>query len=130
MQRVLLNGKIHRAKVTGADLNYVGSITIDCRLMEAAGIVDHERVQVVNINNGIRLETYVMPGARDGGTIQLNGAAAHHCDIGDHIIIMSYASVDDEEARGWEPTVVLVDEDNRVIEIRNGERKSVLEGGC
>jgi aspartate 1-decarboxylase len=130
MQRTLLNGKIHRAKVTAADLDYVGSITIDCRLMSAAGIVPHERVQVVNINNGKRLETYAMPGEKDSGTIQLNGAAAHHVDIGDKVIIMSYAIVDDAEAVDWEPTVVLVDESNAVVEIRNGAKQAVLEGGC
>jgi aspartate 1-decarboxylase len=130
MFRTLLSGKIHRAKVTGADLDYVGSITIDCMLMKAAGIVAHERVQVVDLNNGARLETYVMPGEPDSGTIQLNGAAAHLVDIGDRLIIMSYAQVDDEESGDWEPTVVLVDEENRVVEIRNGVKQKVLAGGC
>ena len=130
MYRTLLNGKIHRARVTGADVNYVGSITIDCRLMDAAGILPHERVQVVDIDNGARLETYAMPGEPGSGTIQLNGAAAHLVDVGDRIIIMSYVQLEEAEARTWEPTVVLVDEDNRMVEIRRGAREALLAGGC
>lgn len=130
MYRTMLGGKIHRATVTGADLDYVGSITIDRDLLEAAGIVAHERVQVVDLNNGARLETYVIAGESGSGTIQLNGAAAHLVDIGDRLIIMSYVVLDSEEAEDWEPTVVLVDEDNKVVEIRNGVKQAVLAGGC
>ncbi len=130
MYRTFLNGKIHRARVTGADLDYVGSITIDSELMKVAGILPHERVQVVDINNGVRLETYAMPGVPCSGTIQLNGAAAHLVSIGDRLIIMSYIHLEESEARDWEPTVVLVDDENMVAEIRNGEQRAVLAGGC
>lgn len=120
MFRTMLSGKIHRATVTGADVHYVGSITIDASLMEAAGIVAHERVQVVDVDNGARLETYVIPAIAGSGTIQLNGAAAHLVDVGDKVIIMSYVQLDDAEVPCWKPRVVLVDEDNRIQEIRRG----------
>jgi aspartate 1-decarboxylase len=120
MYRTLLSAKIHRARVTGADVAYVGSITIDTALMKVAGILPYERVQVVDVDNGARLETYVLPGQADSGTIQLNGAAARLVHIGDRVIIMSYAQLDDQEARGWEPTVVLVDDQNRAVEVRRG----------
>lgn len=106
--------KIHRARVTQADLNYVGSITIDEALMEAANIIEGERVQIVNNNNGERLETYVIRGERDSGVICLNGAAARRVAVGDVVIIISYALMDFEEAKAYEPVAVFPDEDNRL----------------
>jgi aspartate 1-decarboxylase len=117
MIRTLVHAKIHRATVTNADLNYVGSITIDEDLLEAAGIWPFERVQVVDVNNGNRLETYTIVGERGSGTIQLNGAAAHLVDIGDLVIIMAYAQVD-ARPEEWEPTVVFVDEQNRITDVQ------------
>jgi len=120
----MFKSKIHRATVTQADLNYVGSITIDEALMDAAGILPNEKVQVVNNNNGARLETYVIPGPRDSGVICLNGAAARLVQPGDTVIIITYAAMDRDEARNYKPTVVLVDEQNkisRIIEERHGE---------
>lgn len=120
MLRTVLNGKIHRATVTGADLDYVGSITLDRDLMEAAGILEHERVQVVDVSNGARLETYAIAAEAGSGTVQLNGAAAHLIHQGDLVIVMSYAQCEEERARDWRPRVVLVDARNRVLEIRRG----------
>jgi aspartate 1-decarboxylase len=117
MIRTLVHAKIHRATVTNADLNYVGSITIDEDLLDAAGIWPFERVQVVDVNNGNRLETYALVGERGSGTIQLNGAAAHLVEIGDLVIIMAYAQVD-AKPEEWEPTVVFVDERNRITEVQ------------
>lgn len=117
----LLKSKIHCATVTEADLRYMGSITIDEALMEAAGILPHERVQVVDNNNGARLETYVIPGLRGSGVICLNGAAARCVQPGDVVIIMAYAVFTQEEAREHEPVVVMVDEKNAVKEIRGRE---------
>lgn len=122
----MFKSKIHRATVTEANLNYVGSVTIDEVLLEAADILPGERVQIVNNNNGARFETYVIKGPRNSGTICLNGAAARLVQPGDTIIIISYALMDREEARNFKPTVVLVDEKNRVAEIfeeRHGEVK-------
>lgn len=113
--RTMVTGKIHRATVTGADLNYVGSITVDAELLEAADILPGQQVDVVNVTNGQRLTTYTIAGPRGGGDIQLNGAAAHHCQPGDLVIIMCYAQVPDEHAREVEPRVVLVDEHNRIL---------------
>ena len=106
--------KIHRVRVTQADLNYVGSITIDENLMEAAGLIDGEKVQIVNNNNGERLETYVITGERDSGVICLNGAAARRAQVGDVIITISYAWMDYEEAKAFQPKVVFPDEQNRL----------------
>ena len=118
----LLKSKIHCATVTEANLAYMGSITIDEALMEAAGILRNERVQVVDNNNGARLETYVIPGARVSGVICLNGAAARLAQPGDVVIIMAYALFPEAEARSYAPTVVMVDEKNRIREIRHLER--------
>lgn len=121
----VFKSKIHRAVVTQADLNYVGSITIDEALMEAADILPNEKVQVVNNNNGARFETYVIPGPRDSGIICLNGAAARLVQPGDTVIIITYAMLDREEARAFKPTVVLVDEQNKIIkkfEEKHGEK--------
>jgi aspartate 1-decarboxylase len=112
----MLSGKIHRATVTGADLNYIGSITIDARLMKAANILPFERVQVVNITNGARLETYALEGEAGSGVIQLNGAAAHLVRVGDLVIIMSYVQVQDPVPEDWQPKVVLVNEKNQITE--------------
>ena len=106
--------KIHRVRVTQADLNYVGSITIDENLMEAASLIDGEKVQIVKNNNGERLETYVITGERDSGVICLNGAAARRAQVGDVIIIISYAWMDYEEAKAFQPKVVFPDEQNRL----------------
>ena len=117
----LLKAKIHCATVTEANLQYMGSITIDEELMEKAGILPNERVQVVDNNNGSRLETYVIPGPRDSGVICLNGAAARLVQPGDTVIIMAYAWMDACEAREYRPTVVMVDENNKAVEVRRVE---------
>ena len=118
MQRVMCKSKIHRATVTGADLNYEGSITIDALLMEAADIVEYERVQVVNVNNGARFETYAMRGEPGSGAIVLNGAAARLAHPGDQVIIISYASYEASELEDFEPRLVFVDAQNRQISQR------------
>ncbi|MGE5618830.1 MAG: aspartate 1-decarboxylase [Sphingomonadaceae bacterium] len=118
MLRTMLSGKIHRATVTGADLHYVGSITVDRQLLEAANILPYERVQVVDVTNGARLETYAIPGESGSGIVQLNGAAAHLVSIGDIVIIMSYVQVEDPVPPDWHPRVVLVDGRNRLTETR------------
>lgn len=120
MNRTLLHSKIHRATVTGADVDYVGSISLDRALIEAAGLLEWERVQVVDVDNGSRLETYIIPAPAGSGTIQLNGAAAHLVEVGHRVIIMGYAQVDAEEARAWQPTVVHVDAENRITEVVEG----------
>ena len=114
MFRQMCKSKIHRATVTDANLNYVGSITIDQGLMTAADLLTFEKVQVVNINNGERFETYVIPGAEDSGTICLNGAAARLALPGDLIIIIAYGLFDESDLKGWQPRVVHVDENNRM----------------
>ncbi len=119
MQRTLLKSKIHRATVTGADLHYVGSITIDENLMEAADLVEYELVQIYNITNGERFETYVIKGKRGSGEIVLNGAAARKVARGDLIIIASYAVYSEEERIEHKPRIVIVDEKNRVKEAIN-----------
>ncbi len=118
MMRSLLNGKIHRARVTTAEVDYEGSISLDRDLMAAAGLLENERVQVVDVSNGARLDTYAIPAPAGSGTVQINGAAAHLVEVGDLIIVMSWALVDDEEAHDWHPTVVVVDDKNRVREVR------------
>lgn len=115
MQRELMKSKIHRATVTQADLNYVGSITIDLDLMEAADLLQHEKVDVVVLNNGERWTTYVMPGPRGSGIIGINGPTARLALPSDLVIIMAYASVTVDEAKTHEPTVVFVDGENRVM---------------
>ena len=117
MFRTLLGGKIHRATVTQADLNYVGSITVDEDLLDAAGILVNEKVQIVNNNNGARLETYTIAGKRGSGVICLNGAAARLVQPGDVVIIMSYVLLSEPEISAHEPKVVLVDEANRIREV-------------
>ena len=113
--RTMMSGKIHRATVTDADINYVGSITVDAELLERADILPGERVDVVDINNGARLTTYTIAGERGSGTIQLNGAAARLVNVGDLVIIIAYATVDDAEARELQPRVVHVDANNHPV---------------
>lgn len=122
MHYTMFHGKIHRATITEANLNYVGSITIDQELMKAAGILKGERVQVVDIDNGNRLETYVIPGPSHSGIICLNGAAARLVSVGDKAIIIAYAQMDAQEARTFVPSVVMVDDQNRITEIHGEER--------
>ena len=117
MQRTMLKSKIHRATVTDANVDYIGSITIDTDLMKAADILPYEKVHVVDIDNGARLETYAIEGEAGSGAIEINGAAARLVAKGDRVIIMSYAQVDEIEARQLRPTVVLVDERNRPTSI-------------
>lgn len=121
MVLTMLKGKIHRATVTQAELNYVGSITIDKDLMDAAGILENEKVQIVDNNNGARLETYVIPGKRGSGTICLNGAAARCVQPGDKVIIIAYAQMSEEEAKEYKPKVVFMNDDNTINEVTNYE---------
>ena len=125
MLRMMLNSKIHRATVTQADLNYVGSITIDQDLLDEVGMLPNEKVHVVNNNNGARFETYIIAGERGSGVIGINGAAAHLVHPGDLVIIISYAMMDDAEARALEPAVVHVDAQNRVIKLGNDSSEPV-----
>ena len=117
----MFHGKIHRATVTEANLEYMGSITIDSELLELSGILPGERVQVVDNNNGNRLETYVIAGEPGSGVICLNGAAARQVVVGDTIIIIAYAMMNEEEAKNFVPKVVMVDEKNRPIKVRGTE---------
>ena len=114
LTRTMLTGKIHRATVTQADLHYVGSVTVDLDLLEAADILPGQQVDVVDVTNGARLETYVIPGERGSGVIGINGAAAHLVHPGDVVILIAYGQLADAEARTYEPRVVLVDADNRI----------------
>ena len=120
MNRVMFKSKLHRARITQADLYYEGSITIDQDLMEASDLISYEKVSVVNINNGERFETYVIPGERGKREICLNGAAARKGQVGDDIIIISYTTMPDDEARTFEPTVVLVDSKNNIVSQTSG----------
>lgn len=116
MLLTLLKAKLHRATVTEANLNYTGSITIDKHLMEQSGILLHEKVQIVNINNGARFETYVIEGEINSGIICLNGAAARLVQPGDKIIVMAYVQMTPDEASGFEPKVFLLNDDNTILE--------------
>lgn len=116
MERIMFKSKIHRATITQAELHYEGSLTIDTDLMDAADLLPYEKVAIVNINNGERLETYIIPGERGSKTICLNGAAARKGVVGDRIIIISYASMSDEEARLYKPNIVLVNENNDIVD--------------
>jgi aspartate 1-decarboxylase len=115
MKRHLMKSKIHRATITAADLHYEGSLTVDQDLLDAADLVPHEEVQVVNVNNGARFSTYVIPGPRGSGALQLNGAAARLGIPGDLAIVISYGEFDDEEAARHVPRVVFVDGSNRIV---------------
>lgn len=123
----MLKGKIHRATVMQAELNYVGSITVDQQLLDAAGILEYEKVQVVDVDNGSRLETYAIAGERGSGLICLNGAAARCVSVGDKVIIMAYAQMSPEEAKAHRPAVVFVDEQNRPVRISSYEKHGLLE---
>lgn len=123
----MLKGKIHRATVIQAELNYVGSITIDQELLNAAGILEYEKVQVVDVDNGSRLETYAIAGERGSGLICLNGAAARCVSVSDKVIIMAYAQMTPEEAKGYRPTVVFVDEKNKPVRITAYEKHGLLK---
>ena len=116
MRRTMCKSKIHRAVITAADLHYEGSLTVDVALMDAADMREFEKVQVVNVNNGSRLETYLIAGERGSGAIQLNGAAARLGMPGDHVILITYADYDDAELDGFTPRVVFVDERNREVQ--------------
>ncbi|MDD7718269.1 MAG: aspartate 1-decarboxylase [Eubacteriaceae bacterium] len=123
----ILKGKIHRATVVQAELDYVGSITVDADLLDASGILEYEKVQIVDINNGQRFETYTIAGERGSGMICLNGAAARCVSTGDKIIIMAYASMTPEEAKDFHPTVVFVDDSNKPSRITNYEKHGLLK---
>ena len=118
----MLKGKIHRATVIQAELDYVGSITVDEELLEAAGILEYEKVQIVDVNNGSRFETYTICGKRGSGMICLNGAAARQVAVGDHVILMCYAQMTSEEARQHKPKVVFVDGENHISKMTNYEK--------
>ncbi|NLM34446.1 MAG: aspartate 1-decarboxylase [Clostridiales bacterium] len=124
----MLKSKIHRATVTQADLNYVGSITIDRLLLEASGILEYEKVAIVNINNGERFETYALEGEAGSGIICLNGAAARCAQKGDKIIIMAYCQMDAQEAAGHKPKVVFVNEDNSIAQVAYYEKHGEIRG--
>lgn len=126
MTITMLKAKIHRAVVKQAELNYVGSITIDSKLMEAAGIFEYEKVQIADVESGNRFETYVIAGEPGSGMICLNGAAARQVQVGDHIIIMAYARMTPEEAKESRPTVVFVDENNGISRIAQYEKHGEL----
>ncbi len=126
MNITMLKGKIHRAVVTQAELNYVGSITVDTALMEAAGILEYQKVQIVDVENGNRFETYTIAGEENSGMICLNGAAARQVQVGDHIIIMAYCDMMPEEAKTHRPKVVFVDERNRIDRVSEYEKHGQL----
>ncbi|MGG3469623.1 aspartate 1-decarboxylase [Neobacillus pocheonensis] len=121
MFRNMMNGKIHRATVTEANLNYVGSITIDEDILDAVGMIANEKVQIVNNNNGARLETYIIPGERGSGVVCLNGAAARLVQPGDIVIIISYALVAEEKVSAHTPKVAIMDENNHIKELLHAE---------
>ncbi|MFR6221500.1 MAG: aspartate 1-decarboxylase [Anaerococcus sp.] len=126
MEIEMLKGKIHRATVTQAELDYVGSITVDEALLGAAGIREYQKVQVVNINNGNRIETYTIAGEKDSGVICLNGAAARHFSPNDLVIIMAYASYNEKDLEKYSPKVVFVDDENKIKKISSYEKHGRL----
>ena len=117
MNRTMLKSKVHRCRITGSDLHYVGSITLDPDLLEAADILEHELVHVLDIDNGARFETYTIAGERGSGEVKINGAAARLVHTGDTVIVVSYASYDERELERYEPRVVHVDSDNRIVTV-------------
>lgn len=127
MEVTMLKGKIHRATVVQAELDYVGSITVDVDLLEASGIYEYEKVQIVDVNNGSRFETYTIAGERGSGMICLNGAAARCVSTGDKIIIMAYAQMTPEEIQENKPKVVFVDENNKIERVTNYEKHGLLK---
>ncbi len=126
MNITMLKGKIHRAVVVQAELNYVGSVTVDPALMKAAGILEYEKVQIVDIENGNRFETYTIAGEENSGMICLNGAAARQVQVGDHIILMAYCDMTPEEAENHKPKVVFVDDENKIKRISTYEKHGQL----
>ena len=122
----MLKGKIHRATVVQAELDYVGSITVDTDLLEAAGINEYEKVQIVDVNNGSRFETYTIAGEAGSGMICLNGAAAKCVNVGDKVIIMAYANMQPDEARDHKPVVLFVDDNNKIVRKANYEKHGLL----
>lgn len=126
MELTMLKGKIHRATVTQAELDYVGSITIDTDLLNASGIREYEQVQIVNINNGARFSTYTIAGEAGSGVICLNGASARHVQVHDKIIIMCYAQLNEIEVESHKPLVVFVDTNNKISQIKNYEKHGLL----
>lgn len=126
MEITLLKAKIHRAVVTQADLNYVGSVTIDTDLLKESGILEYEKVQIVDINNGNRFETYTIAGEAGSGIICLNGAAAKCVNVGDKVIIMAYANMTPDEAKSHKPMVLFVDENNKIVRKANYEKHGLL----
>lgn len=126
MRLTMLKGKIHRATVTQSELNYIGSITVDPMLLDAAGILEYEKVQVVNINNGCRLETYTIAGEPGSGMICLNGAAARCADEGDLVIIMAYCELDEVEAKTHKPKVVFVNAENKIVSKKDCEKSGTI----
>ena len=129
MMRIMMKSKIHRATVTQADLDYVGSVTLDSALMEAADLLESEQVAIVDITNGARIETYVIPGERGSGVIGINGAAAHVVHPGDLVIIISYGMMSDAEARALQPKVVHVNEQNQIVKLGNDAAEPVPGSG-
>jgi len=127
MNITMFKGKIHRATVTQADLNYVGSITIDSNLLEEANILPGEKVQIVNNNNGERIETYTIKGEAGSGVVCLNGAAARRVQPGDQVIIIAYAHMTPEEAKTFEPSVIFVDGNNKIVEKTNVEKHGEIK---
>jgi len=121
MFRTMMNGKIHRATVTEANLNYVGSITIDENILDAVGMIPNEKVQIVNNNNGARLETYIIPGERGSGVVCLNGAAARLVQPGDTVIIISYIMVPEEKVGSHKPKVAIMGENNEIMQLLHAE---------
>lgn len=128
MIRTMFKSKIHRATVTHADLHYVGSITVDQDLLDAADILPGELVAIVDVTNGARLETYTIAGERGSGVIGINGAAAHLVDIGDTVILITYGQMDDALARSFEPTVVHVDADNKIVRLGSDPAEALVDG--
>ncbi len=126
MEITMLKSKIHRATVTEADIDYVGSITIDSNLLDEAGILEYEKVQIVDVNNGARFETYTIKGEPNSGIICLNGAAALCSNVGDKVIIMAYANLNQEEAINHKPSVLFVDDNNKIIRKSNYEKYGKL----
>ena len=126
MTVTMLKGKIHRAVVKQAELNYVGSITVDPELMEAAGIYEYELVQIVDVENGNRFETYTIAGEPGSGMICLNGAAARQVEVGDHVIIMCYCQMSPEEVKEHKPKVVFVDDENKIVKVSSYEKYGTL----
>lgn len=121
-----MNGKIHRARVTEANLNYVGSITIDADILDAVGMVANEKVQIVNNNNGARFETYIIPGERGSGVICINGAAARLAEVGDVVIIISYALIYEEKISSHQPKVAIMDENNQIKQMIHAEPERTI----